>query len=313
MVVSFSGVSQAEMTSDLQWVPAQRFLMGSDRFYAEERPLRRVEIDGFWIETTPVTNSQFAAFVAATAHMTLAEQAPSTEDYPDVTPESLVPGSAVFVPTAGPVPLDDERRWWRYVEGACWQTPEGPGSTLEGREGHPVVHVALADAQSYAAWAGRSLATEAEWEAAARGGLEGAEFAWGDDASPAGRANTWHGAFPWRSTNSPAGTSAVRSFPPNCIGLYDAIGNVWEWTKSRYDEHPSTGSCCAPARPPSRTPRHVIKGGSFLCSAEYCLRYRPAARQGLDLDSSTSHLGFRCVVRPTSAGPEKLAPERCGA
>ncbi|MHB8643874.1 MAG: formylglycine-generating enzyme family protein [Gaiellaceae bacterium] len=291
-------MSQAAMATRLQWIPSQRFLMGSDRFYAEERPLREADVDGFWIETTPVTNRQFAAFVANTGHVTGAERTPRAEDYPGAASDSLVAGSAVFVPTTGPVPLDDERRWWRYVEGACWRQPEGPGSTVEGREDHPAVHVALVDAEAYAAWTGRSLPTEAEWEVAARGGLDGADFAWGDDPSPAGRANTWQGDFPWRSAGRPAGTSAVGSFPPNGLELYDATGNVWEWTASRHEKRASAGSCCTPPQLARQTPRHVIKGGSFLCSAEYCLRYRPAARQALDVDSSTSHLGFRCVVRP---------------
>lgn len=273
--------------------------MGSDHFYAEERPVRSVSVSGFWIEVSPVTNRQFAAFVADTGHTSVAERTPHAEDYPDASTDALVAGSAVFIPTTGPVPLHDELQWWHYVEGACWRHPEGCESTLDDRDDHPVVHVALEDATAYAAWAGLALPTEAEWEVAARGGVDGAEFAWGDDPSPAGRANTWRGEFPWQSRGGRPGTTAVGSFPANGLGLYDMIGNVWEWTATRYrEESTAPNSCCTPNRTPGRTARHVIKGGSFLCSPEYCLRYRPAARQGLEIDSSTAHLGFRCVARP---------------
>jgi formylglycine-generating enzyme required for sulfatase activity len=258
--------------------------MGSERFYDEERPERTVDVDGFWIDTTPVTNEQFAAFVADTGYVTVAERTPP-------------PGSAVFTPTRGPVPFDDERQWWQFVEGTSWRRPNGPGSSVLGRERHPVVHVACEDAEAYAAWSGGSLPDEAEWELAARGGLDGADYAWGDDPSPSGRANTWRGAFPWLSRGE-FGTSAVASFPPNGFGLFDMIGNVWEWTSSR-DSGSHEGPqppCCAP-KAAHGTSRGVVKGGSFLCSAEYCLRYRPAARQLLDVDSSTSNVGFRCVHR----------------
>lgn len=259
--------------------------MGSDRFYDEERPERTVTVPGFWIDAGPVTNDQFAAFVAATGYATEAERTPP-------------PGSAVFTPPPGPVPLDDERQWWQFVEGATWSRPQGPGSSVLGRERHPVVHVTAGDAEAYAAWAGGSLPDEAEWELAARGGIDGADYAWGDDPSPAGRANTWLGAFPWLSRDR-YGTSAVGAFPPNGFGLFDMIGNVWEWTRSREADSfvEPQRSCCAPTTTGSPL-RGVIKGGSFLCSPEYCLRYRPAARQLLDLDSSTSNVGFRCVRRP---------------
>ena len=257
--------------------------MGSEGFYAEERPIRHVRVEGFWIDPFPVTNGDFAAFVAATGYVTTAERMPP-------------PGSAVFTPTSGPVPLDDERYWWRFVEGASWHSPTGPGSSIDGLERHPVVHVASEDAEAYAVWSGGALPDEAEWELAARGGLDGADYAWGDDPSPDGRANTWHGCFPWLSRGE-TGTSAVGSFAPNGYGLHDMIGNVWEWTSSRGSDPPAERACCAPKRV-AATARRVVKGGSFLCSPDYCARYRPAARQLLDVDSSTSNVGFRCVRRP---------------
>jgi formylglycine-generating enzyme required for sulfatase activity len=204
----------------------------------------------------------------------------------------------VFRKTPGPVSLDDYRNWWEYVPGAYWKHPGGPGTTINGRDRHPVVQVAYEDAEAYAGWAGKELPSETEWEHAARGGLEGAAFAWGDDEYPDGRpmANTWQGAFPWQNLKLDGyeGTSPVGSFPPNGYGLYDMTGNTWEWTTDWFDAEP-TGSCCAPGG--STIPRKVIKGGSHLCAPNYCLRYRPAARQAEAVDTSTSHIGFRCVIR----------------
>jgi formylglycine-generating enzyme len=286
--------------------------MGSDRFYPEERPVREVSVEGFWIDRHPVTVAAFRRFVKATGYVTWAEQPPKAEDYPDADPELLVPGSLVFRKTAGPVDLSDVRNWWSWTPGADWRHPEGAGSNVGGRELHPVTHVAYADAAAYAAWAGKSLPTEVEWEYAARGGLDGATFTWGDEFAPKGRmmANTWQGEFPWQNLRADGyeGTSPVEKFPPNAYGLYDMAGNVWEWTDDFFGQSAAqTGprSCCAPRNPRvstttapgERYPRRVIKGGSHLCAPNYCLRYRPAARQGETVDTTTSHIGFRCVVR----------------
>jgi formylglycine-generating enzyme required for sulfatase activity len=288
------------------------FQMGSDRFYPEERPVREESVEGFSIDRHPVTVAEFRRFVKATGYVTWAEQPPNAEDYPDADPELLVPGSLVFRKTAGPVDLSDVRSWWSWTPGADWRHPEGADSNVGGRELHPVTHVAYADAVAYAAWAGKSLPTEAEWEYAARGGLDGASFTWGDEFAPKGRmmANTWQGEFPWQNlgTDGYEGTSPVEKFPPNAYGLYDMAGNVWEWTDDLFGQPAAqTGarSCCAPRNPRvstttapgERYPRRVIKGGSHLCAPNYCLRYRPAARQGETVDTTTSHIGFRCVVR----------------
>ncbi len=286
----------------MRWIEPGSFTMGSDRHYPEERPARRLAIDGFWIDETPVTTRKFARFVEETGYVTVAERNPEPARYPDALPESLVPGSAVFTPPPGRVPLTDERALVGVCPGACWHSPEGAASSLDDRLEHPVVHVAFADAAAYAAWAGRDLPTEAEWEYAARGGLDGAEFAWGDELTPGGRhlANTWQGPFPYEDTAEDgfAGTSPVGAFPPNGYGLLDMIGNVWEWTRSTEQPVRAGPSCCAPPPAPgAEGPRRVIKGGSYLCTAAYCARYRPAARQFLEPDSSTSHLGFRCVSR----------------
>ncbi|MES2987898.1 MAG: formylglycine-generating enzyme family protein [Pseudomonadota bacterium] len=295
------------------------FTMGSELFYAEERPLRRVQVDNFWIDETPVTNAAFAAFVDATGYRTLAEIPPDPRDYPVLDPDLAAPGSLVFQLTEKPVALDDFLQWWAFVPGAYWRHPFGPGSDVSGREDHPVVHIAYHDADAYAKWAGKSLPTEAEWELAARGGLEGAEYAWGDELAPEGAvlANIWQGDFPF-ATRKPGGdfrTSPVGSFPPNGHGLFDMIGNVWEWTRDWYglSKVPAgKPSCCAanprgaligesydPAAPDLRIGRKVLKGGSHLCAPSYCQRYRPAARHPQHIDSATSHIGFRCVSRRT--------------
>ncbi len=219
---------------DMAWVPGGTFLMGSEDFYPEERPVRSVAVDGLWMDTKPVTAAQFRRFVRETGYVTVAERPLDPQDYPDADPELLVPGSLVFRKTAGPVPLDDVRNWWEYAPGASWKRPGGPGTTINGRDHHPVVQVAFEDAAAYAAWAGKELPTEAEWEHAARGGLEGAPFVWGDEELPGGEpaANTWQGRFPWENLKLDGyeDTSPVGSFPANGYGLYDMAGNVWEWT-----------------------------------------------------------------------------------
>ena len=284
------------------WVPGGEFVMGSDDFYAEERPVRCVGVEGFWIDERPVTVRDFRRFVKATGHVTVAERPPDPADYPDAAPDALVPGSLVFRRSRGPVDLRDVRNWWAYVPGTTWQRPEGPASDTYSRGRHPVTQVAYEDAVSYAAWAGKELATETEWEYAARGGLEGAVFAWGDEHFPEGKAmaNSWQGEFPWQNLmlDGYAGTSPVGAFPPNGYGLYDMTGNVWEWTRDPFTASHSEAPCCGPPAD-ERIPRRAIKGGSHLCAPNYCLRFRPAARQGEAVDSSTGHIGFRCVVRTT--------------
>jgi len=267
-------------------IAAGRYRIGSDAHYPEERPARMLDVAAFRIDATPVTNAEFSRFVAATGHVTAAERA-------------APPGSAVFAMTAGPVDLHNPSHWWRFVGGASWRHPEGPGSSIDGRENHPVVHVGLDDAVAFARWSGKRLPTEAEWEAAARGGLADAEYAWGAELMPEGQllANIWSGSFPWYfARDGRPGTTAVASFPPNGHGLFDMIGNVWEWTASPW--HPAHRCSCAPpdTSPDDRAELFVLKGGSFLCAAEYCARYRPAARLGLTRDSTTVHVGFRCAA-----------------
>ena len=288
-------------------IPGGTFAMGSEDFYPEERPVRQVAVSSFSMDERPVTAAEFRRFVRETGYVTVAERPLDAADYPDADPDLLVPGSLVFRKTDGPVPLNDVRSWWEYVPGSSWKRPAGPGSTINGRDRHPVVQVAFEDAEAYAAWAGKALPTEAEWEYAARGGLEGATFTWGDEHTPGGTAmaNTWQGEFPWQNLNEDGfdGTSPVASFPPNGFGLYDMCGNVWEWTSDWFTTSrggAESAPCCAPPTlPGERFPRKVIKGGSHLCAPNYCLRYRPAARQGETVDTSTTHIGFRCVVRET--------------
>ncbi|WP_034592662.1 formylglycine-generating enzyme family protein [Hamadaea tsunoensis] len=298
-------------------LPGGEFTMGSDRHYPEEAPAHRVRVDAFGIDAHPVTNRQYAAFVAATGYVTLAETAPDPGDYPGADPALLVPASAVFVAPAGPVSLADAYRWWISVAGADWRHPQGPGSDLSGLDDHPVVHVAYADAEAYAAWAGKALPTEAQWEYAARAG-SCSSYAWGEELTPGGRhlANVWQGDFPVANSQDDGYyyTSPVGSFPPNDFGLYDAIGNVWEWTSSWWSSFKApAASCCGPAvrvNPSggrealsvdpevpmaARIGRRVMKGGSYLCAPNYCRRYRPAARLPQAIDTTTGHLGFRCV------------------
>lgn len=321
-------------------IPAGEFSMGSDAEYAlpNEHPAHRVTVSAFLIDTHPVTNADFEKFVEATGYKTVAERPVDWEELkkqvPPGTPkppdETLQPGSLVFRPTPGPVPLDNMAAWWEWTTGANWRHPEGPGSDLKGREDHPVVHIAWEDAQAYAKWAGKRLPTEAEWEYAARGGLEGKRYAWGDEEQSDGRwmANRWNGKFPYENTKEDgfAGTSPVGSFPANGYGLSDMGGNVWNWCSDIYhgsahaEKAGDGGVCCDPqgpavaaeARPlrgdpsPPDVPgalRRVIKGGSFLCSPDYCESYRPAARRGTSPDTGSSHVGFRCAKSPT---PDKL-------
>lgn len=292
--------------------------MGSDRFYPEEAPVHHVAVDGFWIDATPVTNRQFKEFVKATGHVTVAETAPDPKDYPGALAHMLHAGSLVFSPPPHPVDLSDWSQWWQFLKGADWRHPYGPKSTINGLDNHPVVHVAHADALAYARWAGKDLPSEAEWEFAARGGLDGADYAWGDELTPGGvhRANTWQGRFPHENLARDGfdRTSPVKAFPPNGYGIHDMIGNVWEWTDDWYSprhEADAPKACCIPrnprggreetshdpGQPQVRIPRKVIKGGSHLCAPNYCQRYRPAARHAEAVDTSTSHLGFRCVNR----------------
>lgn len=300
-------------------VPAAEFAMGSDDHYPEERPSRRVAVDAFLIDQVPVTVSAFARFVEATGHVTLAEIAPDRRDYPGMPPELAEAGSIVFRPP-GRLTGPGHLQWWDFVIGADWRHPEGPESSIEGRGEHPVTHVAHSDAEAYASWAGKALPSEAEWEIAARGGLEGREYAWGDEFEPDGRpmANYWHGQFPTQNLVSDgfSGTSPVGAFPANGFGLSDMIGNVWEWTDDWYSDGTPSRHCCVPRNPRGGTleaslepgrelfgiGRKVLKGGSHLCAPNYCQRYRPAARLAQAIDTSTCHVGFRCVIR-SGSGP----------
>ncbi len=306
----------ATARTDMVWIAAATFLMGSDHHYVEEAPAHRVTVDGFWIDRCAVTNRQFAAFARETGYITVAERPPDPADFPGAPPENLRAGSLVFARTRGPVDLRHLDQWWAWTPGASWRHPEGPGTTLAGRMDHPVVHVAYDDAHAYASWAGVALPTEAEWELAARGGLDGAAFVWGDEPEAPGQrlANFWHGDFPWRAEPGYGATAEVGSFQPNGHGLHDMAGNVWEWTEDWYaSRHPEDAAkpCCIPsnprgtdetasldpAQPQFRVPRKVLKGGSFLCADSYCLRYRPAARRPQMVDTGMSHVGFRCVRR----------------
>ncbi len=303
--------------------------MGADNTYPEEAPAHIVTVSGFWIGAHAVTNAQFTEFVDATGYRTLAERPLDATAYPGADPDLLKPGSAVFFMPSERVDMHNVHSRWAYVPGTNWCHPEGPRSTLEGRGQEPVVHVAFEDAAAYASWAGKQLPTEAEWEFAARGGLDGAMFCWGDEFTPGGRyvANTWQGEFPFCDTGADGfvGRAPVGSFPPNGYGLYDMAGNVWEWTDDWYsNRHPSEieSPCCVPRNPRGgdealsydpeqpavHIPRKVIKGGSYLCAPNYCRRYRPAARHPQMIDTATCHIGFRCIIRDKGGTPENGRP-----
>jgi formylglycine-generating enzyme required for sulfatase activity len=290
-------MSGASMDLDLCTIEAGEFTMGSADFYPEEAPVHRRQVERFLIARAPVTNAQFGAFVAATGYVTTAERPLPTEEFPDLADEARLPGSLVFTMTSGPVDLNDWRQWWKWVPGANWRAPFGPGSSIDDKGDHPVVQVSLDDAEAFCAWAGVRLPTETEWEFAARGGIDGAVFAWGDEPQRPDdlRANTWQGSFPWVNAGARGwrGTSPVGTFPPNGYGLVDMAGNVWEWTATAWTDRHSSPCGCSPSVAPATVTDRVAKGGSHLCAPEYCLRYRPAARTRQSRDSSTTHMGFR--------------------
>jgi formylglycine-generating enzyme required for sulfatase activity len=313
------GVGVVEAPDGMSWIPGGAFVMGSEIYYPEEKPAHDVRVDGFWMDRHTVTNEAFARFAADTGYETVAERPLDPEDFPGAPEENLQPGSMLFRKTDGPVDLEDYSNWWCWQPGTSWRHPLGPGSSLDGLEHHPVVHVAFEDAEAYARWAGKELPTEAEWEYAARGGLDGKNFVWGDEDLAGGGevANTWQGEFPWQNlaTDGYEGTAPVGSYPANGYGLFDMAGNVWEWTDDWYTpsrKQDVLPSCCGvavnprisnskkslnPLQPMFSIPRKVVKGGSFLCAPNYCLRYRPAARQPQMIDTGMSHVGFRCVLR----------------
>lgn len=323
MAFAFEEVTETA-PAGMRWVSGGTFVMGSDTHYPEEAPAHPVRVDGFWIDETPVTNRKFMEFVKATGYVTMAEKAPDPAAYPGALPEMLRAGSLLFVQPKT-VSGSDISQWWNFKFGANWRRPLGGLSDIRGKLDHPVVHVAWSDAKAYADWAGLELPTEAEWEFAARGGSE-TEYVWGAELMPGGKpmANTWQGKFPTHTTKpkDQERTSAVRSFPANALGLYDMIGNVWEWTADYWTtRHPEAAkhSCCIPGNPRGggieqsydprqpqiKIPRRVLKGGSHLCAPNYCRRYRPAARHAEPEDTSTSHVGFRCVKRIASSGDGK--------
>jgi formylglycine-generating enzyme len=293
------------------WVPGGEFTMGGPDGYPDASPSHRVRVHAFWMDATEVTNAQFAAFVDATGYATVAERSPDPRQFPNAPASLLVPGSVVFTPPSGPVPLTDPLRWWRYQRAASWRRPEGPQSDLDGRENVPVIHVAWDDAVAYARWAGKRLPTEAEWEFAARGGLDGRPYVWGDEFRPQGRfmANTWQGRFPVedRGEDGHRGPAPVASYPANGWGLYDMAGNVWEWCSDwyradTYARRAKAAPIVDPQGPPDSfdpeepgVPKRVQRGGSFLCTDQYCSRYMPGTRGRGAPDTGASHLGFRCV------------------
>jgi len=313
----------------MHFIAGGSFAMGSSDFYPEEAPVRRIRVEPFWIDATPVTNRQFARFVEETGYRTVAEAPPAIEDYPGMDPAMVHAGSLVFEKTAGPTDLTASTAWWHFRDGAYWRQPLGAGSTIDGLEDHPVVHVSHIDATAYAAWAGKRLPSEGEWEFAAKGGHDdGRAYAWGDSLAPGGAmlANYWQGHFPFANTRLDGWerTSPVKAYPANDYGLFDMIGNVWEWTddwwsiaspvgKPRKSKAAGNkeGSCCAlpdprggklkdsfdPLLPQVRIGRKVMKGGSHLCAENYCQRYRPAAPHPQTIETSTSHIGFRCIIR----------------
>lgn len=277
-------------------IPGGILRMGSEAFYPEEGPVHDVPVATFAISAYAVTNREFEAFVEATEYITVAERELVPADFPDADLASVEPGSLVFQSTAGPVDLRDWRQWWRWVPGATWRHPFGPASGVESLGAHPVVQIAYPDALAYATWAEARLPTEAEWEFAARGGLVGATYSWGEEPNDGTRANTWQGRFPYDDTKSdgPVRTMPVGSLPPNGYGLHEMTGNTWEWTATVWTaRHAPKDPHCSPASHPSQAASRVLKGGSHLCAPEYCLRYRPAARTEQAEDSATTHIGFR--------------------
>ncbi|MBB5872448.1 formylglycine-generating enzyme required for sulfatase activity [Allocatelliglobosispora scoriae] len=315
MSVSTGLTAPSIRAAGMVWIPGGQFVMGSDDHYPEEAPAHPVRVNGFWLSNHAVTNAEFRAFVQATGHVTLAEMPADPADYPDADPTLLAPASSVFRRPDRRVDLRDPYQWWTYVPGADWRHPIGPDSSIDGLDDHPVVHVAWADVVAYAEWAGGALPTEAEWEWAARGGPTTTEYSWGTELTPGGQhmANVWQGEFPVLNLVSDGyeRTAPVGSFPPNDFGVFDMIGNVWEWTAdwfgphrpSRADEVAAAAPCCGEAQrmvgpePDQPIPRKVMKGGSYLCAPNYCRRYRPAARMAQAIDTSTCHLGFRIVIR----------------
>jgi formylglycine-generating enzyme required for sulfatase activity len=323
MMAELLHAPESKDTVGMVYLSGGTFSMGSENFYPEEAPVRKVEVGPFWMDETPVTNRQFSCFVEETGHVTVAEIAPDPEDYPGLLEGMDQPGSLVFRKTAGPVDMSQPANWWQFTVGANWRDPFGDGLSLDTLElwDHPVVHIAYADAEAYAKWAGKDLPSEAEFEFAAKGGLEGLDYAWGSELAPGGKmmANTWQGLFPFANQNLDGWerTSPVRAFPANPHGIYDLIGNTWEWTSDWWAEKPGAASkgrkaCCVvsnprgaklkdsydPSQPLIRIGRKVLKGGSHLCAPNYCQRYRPAARHPEMTDTSTSHIGFRCIRRP---------------
>lgn len=295
---------ESALAAGLAWIPAQTAVVGANNGYPEEGPAKEVTVDGFWMHKHQVTNAQFAEFIEATGYVTVAERPLRAADYPGAPPENLRPGSMVFRRTAGRVDLKHLSQWWAWTPGACWNHPRGPRSSVRNRDNHPVVHVAFADAQAYAQWAGMALPTETEWEVAARGGLDQLTYTWGDSPEPPGQrlANYWHGEFPYLPDTGYGQTTPVGSFPANGYGLFDMAGNVWEWTTDLYVPDRAASPCCVadsydPAQPQFAIARQVIKGGSFLCADSYCARYRPSARRPQMVDTGMSHIGFRCIHR----------------
>jgi len=331
-LATVTGRWQPQAPLGMRWIPGGEFTMGTDTElgWADEKPAHRVRVAGFFIDETDVTNAQFRQFVEATGYVTTAEKPVDVEEIlrqsapgtPPPPKEKLVPGSLVFTPTQGPVGLRDFSQWWKWTPGANWRQPEGPGSSIEGRDDHPVVQVSWFDAVAYAKWAGKRLPTEAEWEFAARGGLENKPYVWGDDKPTDTNihANIWQGEFPYKNTalDGYERTSPVKAFPPNGYGLYDMSGNVWQWCSDWYQadlyrERAGRGLIVDPTGPEKSfdprqpySPLRAQKGGSFLCNDNYCTRYRPSARHGCTPDTGMSHMGFRCASTPEKGKKSKL-------
>lgn len=327
-------LAKSSQLPGMVWIPGGEFAMGTNEreAYQAEQPAHQVKVDGFWMDETEVTNAQFTKFVEATKYVTVAERAPDWEELKKQLPpgtekptaDALVAGALVFHPTKEPPTHDDPTLWWTWTPGANWRHPEGPTSNIAGREQNPVVQVAYEDALAYAKWAGKRLPTEAEWEYAARGGMEAKRYVWGDEFRPGGKimANIWQGKFPNddKGEDGFTGTAPVKSFAGNGYGLHDMAGNVWEWCADWFDAKQNEklaadGLCHNPAGPartfnPSEphAQQRVTKGGSFLCAENYCLNYRPSARRGTDYDTGMSHLGFRCVLSPDQR--QSITPEK---